>query len=139
MPSRSSLTMPASGSTTFFSIKKCGDLDCSMCGKPILDEATLKDIHHFPDPMKAASGDHYKSLDELWGTETKEKDRPSLQKTQQKPHAEMTADREGNRLSIAAATVRDFIECSDCNKPRCTYSNRKLTSEEAAMLHTVKT
>ena len=62
----------------FFSIKKCGTHDCELCGKPTIPAEDFKDIHHFPDPMKTSGQDHYKPFAEVWGTETSEKDRPSL-------------------------------------------------------------
>lgn len=37
-----------------------------------------------------------------------------------------------------SATVRDMICCSDCGKPRCIFSDKKLSQEEAALLQTAK-
>ncbi|XP_070536565.1 uncharacterized protein [Ptychodera flava] len=65
------------------------------------------------DPVPTEDGDHFKSFEELYGTETTEKFRPSLVSKQT-----ALAQRDfGFRLS--GETVRQTILCTECSKPRC--------------------
>ena len=63
----------------FFDIKKCGDVACTICKPPRLPSDMFANVHHFPDPMPGEEG-HYKKFEEVFGTNTVEDHRPSLQK-----------------------------------------------------------
>jgi hypothetical protein len=55
----------------FFSIKKCGKVDCNLC-LPIKSPQHIFDsLDHLPDPIPANS-DHYKNFDDVYGTDTNE-------------------------------------------------------------------
>ena len=43
-----------------FCIKKCGAQSCNICRPPHLVPDAFRDLHHLPDPVPDASGDHYK-------------------------------------------------------------------------------
>ena len=59
-----------------FSVKKCGKTECTICFSPRLPPEIFKQLSYLPDPV--ADGDHYRSFNEVYGTLTIEKDRPSL-------------------------------------------------------------
>ena len=59
-----------------FSVKKCGSADCNICKVPRLPVDVFNDIHHLPDPIP--DGDKYKSFEDVYGSQTSEKHRPSL-------------------------------------------------------------
>ena len=62
-----------------FCVKKCGQDECSVC-KPIrLPREVFDRISFLPDPMPQNDG-HYKEYKDIFGTETTEDHRPSLQK-----------------------------------------------------------
>jgi len=60
-----------------FSIKKWGAADCTICKPPHLPREIFDTIIHLPDLVK--DGEVYKSLSDIFGTTTTEKDRLSLQ------------------------------------------------------------
>ena len=60
-----------------FCIIKCGSADCSICKPPRLPREIFDTLHYIPDPIR--EGDVYKPFSEVYGTETTEKDRPTLQ------------------------------------------------------------
>ncbi|CAG8523511.1 4076_t:CDS:2, partial [Scutellospora calospora] len=61
----------------FFTIKKCGKVDCCICRPCHCTPEEFEQLKQLPDPI---SGEdlHYKSFEELYGTPTTEKHRPSL-------------------------------------------------------------
>ena len=62
-----------------FCIKKCGHSTCDICRPPRLPPDVFGDLKYLPDPMSGDDG-HGKSFQDIYGTETSEEDRPSLQK-----------------------------------------------------------
>ena len=54
-----------------------------MCKPPCLPENDFEKLKHLPDPVTATDG-HYKKFNEVFGTTTTEKHRPSLQKISKK-------------------------------------------------------
>ena len=63
--------------------------------------------------MLAGNSDKYKKFDDIYGTPTTEKDRPSLQASGDK-----TAD-EAIKHLLNVTRVRDVVTCGDCLKPHC--------------------
>ena len=43
-----------------FTIKKCGDADCSMCKPPRLPTEVFSKLHYLPDPCPSEDGEHYR-------------------------------------------------------------------------------
>ena len=115
----------------FFAIKKCGNVDCSLCGRPTLPEAEFQALHQFPDPIKRADQSHYKPFEEVWGKETTEKDRPSLS-SGKSSHTCL----EGVSFNAKAETetVLAILTCGECSKPRCLHSVKKLTDEHKRLV-----
>ena len=59
-------------------VKKCGETDCIYCSlqPPRLPADIFDGLHFLPDPVVLDGG--YEDFDQLYGTVTSEKDRPSL-------------------------------------------------------------
>ena len=91
-----------------FSVKKCGKTDCSICSVPRLPSEIFKQLHHLPDPV--ADGEHYKPFEEMYGTSTTEKDRPSLRSD---------AERKGHGIPFSpnAQTTRRLVEQTSATHP----------------------
>ena len=106
-----------------FCIKKCGSGECEVCRPPRLPAEVFATLHQFPDPMKASSGDSFKEFQEVWGTTTTERDRPSY-----KP-PKSSGGKSAFRKS--GETVRELVICGECLKPRCVYAAKSFTKEEA--------
>ncbi len=68
-----------------FSVKKCLSDECKVCTPPRLPIDVFKSLHHLPDPQPRGS-DHYDDFESLYGTETSEVYRPSLQSKRIKGH-----------------------------------------------------
>ena len=66
-----------------FSVKKFENLDCTVCYFPRLPHL-FQDLHHLRDPVPM--GEHIKSFDDLYGTETTEEYWPSLKEAKVKTH-----------------------------------------------------
>ena len=98
-----------------FSVKKCGLAACTFCKAPRLPNEVFEQLHHLPDPMPG-DGEHFKSFDELYGTDTSEKFRPSL-----KDHTSGTGI-PFSPSSQFAKNVGMVILCAQCEKPRVLYS-----------------
>ena len=85
--------------------------------------------------MPDGTNDHYKSFDQLYGTETTEKYRPSLNQGE---------DREGleeNKKHIDVlkqAKVRGAVECAECDKPRLVYSMTTMNMDQMNAMQRVK-
>jgi hypothetical protein len=104
-----------------FSIKKCGELSCPLkiCRKPRLSSQVFESIAHLPDPVPGDDGEHYKSFQEVFGTKTSEKYRPSA--ATRSCHVG-----HGMPFNPTAQHARAIVTCCECNKPRVVYSLRKL-------------
>ena len=109
----------------FFAIRKCGKVDCTICGPPTLPQEELQELKQFPDPVKEPDGSHYKPFSDIWGSVTTEKDRPSLSSRKSG-----STSLEGVSFTAKAETVRAVIVCDECDKPRCLHAAKKLTDEQ---------
>ena len=99
-------------------------MTCSTCQPFTLPEEEAKVLHHLPDPMlQHSNADHFQAFSSVYGKPTTEKDRPSLK-------AGAAADRtaaDKPPFTLKAERVRKTIECTECDRPRCVYSEQKLT------------
>ncbi|KAK3105417.1 hypothetical protein FSP39_024872 [Pinctada imbricata] len=95
-----------------FQVKKCGLDSCFYCvmNPPRLSEETFRTLHWLPDPVAEDDGSAYKTFDDLYGTETTDKDRPSL-----KEHCSPTErDEKLKGIHTAAVTVQFEEICFFC-------------------------
>lgn len=112
-----------------FSIKKCGMQHCTICLPPQLPPdvfSTLPDPVTVPDPENYQ---HYKTFDDLYGTLTSKKHRPSLKDGRRQSH-----DMPFSPSGQTAANVGELILCSECLRPRVMYSQRKLNHDNVQVL-----
>ena len=115
-----------------FSIKKCGKQDCSICRTPRLPQDVFSTLAFLPDPVPDPDNEeHYKKFDDLYGTHTSEKHRPSLKDGSKQSHG-MPFSPSGQ----TAANVGELILCSECLRPRVMYSQRKLSHHDVRVLLT---
>ena len=111
-----------------FSILKCGSADCSICRPPRLPKDVFDTLKHIPDPVREVNV--YKPFSEVYGTETTEKDRPSLQSSAEKQCHGMPF----NPSAQFARNVAKTLDCTECNRPRVMYAARKVCFEDLLKL-----
>ena len=75
-------------------------------------------LRYLPDPMLGSDG-HYQLFDSVIGSQTSEKDRPSLQAQKQKKSLSYSS------VKQHAVNVGVVIQCDECNKWRLLFSKRK--------------
>ncbi|CAB5190107.1 unnamed protein product [Rhizophagus irregularis] len=105
-------------------IKKCNNPACLYC-KPI--RLPLNEFHNLSfllDPIPSQDNtDHYATFQNVYGTETTEEYRPTYMQSQ--------ANAEPIPKSIlVVAKIRGYINCKDCGKRCCVYSDKSLTCKE---------
>ena len=76
-----------------------------------------------------------KKFKEVFGKPLSSKDQPSHVASPTEEQKQTDKDR---RSMLVAGKVRGTIKCGECLKPRCIYSNAKLTRREELELVTVK-
>lgn len=69
------------------------------------------------------SPEHYSSFQAVYGKQTSEEFRPSLQLNQ--ANAEPAP-----KSVLVSGKIRDYIMCCDCGKRRCVYSDKALSQDE---------
>jgi len=109
-----------------FDIKKCGDTSCTICKPPCLPVEKFALLNHLPDPVMASDG-HYKKFSDVFGTNTTEEQRPSLQKIMKKrlpfyPSVQHVND------------VKTMLMCDECGMWRLVYATKKLKAPEVRKL-----
>ena len=111
-----------------FQIKKCTDSLCYYCTQhPIqLTPEVFANLPFLPLPLLDGNKEKYLKFDEVVGKPLSEKDRPSYIP---KPSDESKEIDKQNRKLLVRAKVRAVVECTDCCKPRCVFSNSKLTAD----------
>lgn len=123
----------------FFCIKKCGAQDCQICTPPCLPPDVFAQLHTFPDPVPGDDG-HYKSFEDLFGTDTTEEHCPSFKPKQSPGNLLITSRGHGMPFSPSAQTAnrcKMTVRCIDCEKPRVIHASVKLTEPESALLERV--
>ncbi|CAB5154885.1 unnamed protein product [Rhizophagus irregularis] len=104
-----------------FQIKKCNNTTCLYC-KPIrLPSSEFRNMSFLPDPIP--SQDHYATFQDVCRTETTEKYRPTY--IQSQANAEPIP-----KSILVVGKIRSYINCEDCEKRRCVYSDKSLTCKE---------
>uniref|UniRef100_U9UYI2 Uncharacterized protein n=1 Tax=Rhizophagus irregularis (strain DAOM 181602 / DAOM 197198 / MUCL 43194) TaxID=747089 RepID=U9UYI2_RHIID len=107
-----------------FQVKKCNNITCSYC-KPIrLPSSEFNNLNFLPDPIPSRDNtDHYMPFERVYGTETTEEYRPTYMQTQ--ANAEPIS-----KSILIGGKIRFYINCEDCRKRRCVYSDKSLNNEE---------
>ena len=115
-------------------IKKCSQKECDYCQEnlPSLPSDLLASVHLLPSPMLVGDSNRQKKFDDIYGTPTTERDRPSLQASGDK-----TADEDIKHL-LNVSWMRDVITCGECLKSRCIYPAAKLSSNEVDAVNQAK-
>ena len=106
----------------FFSVKKCSDVNCTFHLPPRMDD--FENLHHLPDPVP--KGEHYESFEAMYGKETSEKYRPSLNEK-----AKKDKQIRFNPTKQTALCVSQTIVCEECGKPRLLHAAKKVVDREA--------
>lgn len=114
-----------------FSLKKCGEQTCFVCAPSRLLPEVFSTLHHLPDPLHSADGEHYLSFTEVYGKDTSEKDLPFLT---DRSHSRKLHGMPFNPNAQYARCVNKSIICSECDKPRVLYAARKLQLKETEQL-----
>lgn len=112
----------------FFEIKKCGVHTCGVC-KPIrLPREIFEQLKPFPDTMPGSDG-HFMAFEDMYGSDTTEKHRPSSVKKSAK-HRSLPFH--GKLQHVKNANL--MIECDECGMWRLVYALRKLNSTQCLSL-----
>ena len=86
----------------------------------------FKSLHHLPD-LQPRGSDHYNDFESLYGTDTSEVHRPSLQSKRIKGH-----DVPFSPSTQHAKNSGIVINCTECQKPRVLHSEKKLSQVQNA-------
>uniref|UniRef100_U9T5Z8 Uncharacterized protein n=1 Tax=Rhizophagus irregularis (strain DAOM 181602 / DAOM 197198 / MUCL 43194) TaxID=747089 RepID=U9T5Z8_RHIID len=122
----------------FFSIKKCGEPNCTICRPPRCLPEDFVQLHCLPDPVPGEDL-HYKSFEELYGKQTTENYRPSLKnvKTKAKGEKKITKGKHTMPFCPSAAHAKNIgvvVNCVECEKPRLLFSAKKLSEKDRILL-----
>ncbi|CAC5419773.1 unnamed protein product [Mytilus coruscus] len=116
-----------------FQLKKYHD--CTYCeiNPQMIPEDKFQDLHFLPNPVPGENK-QYKSFSELYGQNTGEE--------QHRPGAAHNADENENdkqrRDLFKNTKVREVVLCSECSKPRCIFSEKKLSREQDELILRLK-
>ena len=106
--------------TYLYSIKKCGESNCSSCKKPWLLTDVFQKISHLPDPVPDEDNpNHYKKFADLYGQDTIEEFKLS-RCTSNRNHTIPF-----NPLKQHALNMNITLACTECGKHRVVYSQKK--------------
>ena len=97
-----------------FSVKKCNDIDCRICKPPRLPPDVFLRYSPLQDPIP--DGDKYKDFEEVYGSQTIEKHRPSLSSPGAKTHGIPFPP-----SAQYAKNVKVVLQCGECLKWRVLY------------------
>lgn len=114
-----------------FCIKKCGQDSCSLCKPVRMPRDMFDQISFLPDPVPQSDG-HYKEFKEVFGTETTESHRPSLQKRLYREKSvpfPVTAQHAKNTNIV--------VQCEECGMWRIVYSKYKLSNSELDIIQSI--
>eukprot|EP00117_Sycon_ciliatum_P049208 scpid96882/ scgid34924/ len=101
---------------------------CSICKPRRLPNELFETLHHIPDPIPDESGEHYRPFEEVYGQRTTEQHRPSLANGKQQHGIPFTPSAQ------TAKNVMRTVACSECDRPRVLYSERKLKAQDVIAL-----
>ena len=85
-------------------------------------------FHYLFDPSK----EHYQKFDMVYGKPPSEKDRPSYVAQEAKDNDKKSAS------MLVSGNVRACIQCGECHKARCVYSQCRLNLQELNEITRIK-
>ena len=119
-----------------FQVKKCSLEECFYCTviqPPRLSPEIFSKLCFLPDPMLDASKEHFRSFSEVYGKETSEKDRPSLNTDKLSSETDVI-----NKSLLVGQKIRGVIHCTICKKPRCVYANTFLSNGQTTHVQRIR-
>ena len=96
----------------------------------------FEQLHHLPDPVPGEDM-HYKSFEDLYGTQTTEVHRPSIKDAKSKGKMKITRAKHTMPFCPSAARAKNVgitVSCAECEKPRLLFSAKKLAEKDKAVL-----
>ena len=108
----------------FYSIKKCGDLNCNTCLPLHLSLKAFQKLHHLPNPIPGECNEcQYKSFSDVFGKMTTKEHHLSITFAKKKLHRIPF-----NPLKQIAMNANLIIECTECNKLCIVYTQKKIST-----------
>ena len=96
----------------------------------------FEQLHRLPDPVPGEDM-HYKSFEDLYGTQTTEDHRPSLKNAKSKGKMKITRAKHTMPFCPSAARAKNVgitVSCVECEKPRLLFSAKKLAEKDKTIL-----
>ena len=115
-----------------FQVRKCGKPGCFICRPVRMETSVFDSLHFLPDPVPGED-DHYKLFSEVYGSETTEQHRPSLQDTRKTAVQSLGFSPSQQH----AKNVGLLLQCDECNKWRLLFNKQKLNYHEISELEGV--
>ncbi|GBB95192.1 hypothetical protein RclHR1_24950001 [Rhizophagus clarus] len=113
-------------------IKKCNDVTCTICKAIQLPQHIFATLDFLPDPTPSTeNNDHYANFHTVYHNTTTEDYHPTLMQ------ATKSSEWAPNGIFVNTK-VRDYIECFQCDKLRCVFSNQFLDANEKKELCYIK-
>ena len=110
---------------------------CYYCAEhPIrLPVEVFRELSFLPLPLLDHTKEHYQKFADIFGQIPGEKGRPSYVPTPSEDARQIDREHKG---ILVKAKVRAVVCCGECHKPRCIYSNSKLSPQEKVVLDCMK-
>ena len=112
----------------------CTDKSCYYCAEhPIrLPVEVFRELSFLPLPLMDHTKEHYQKFADIFG---QKKGRPSYVPTPSEDARQIDREHKG---ILVKAKVKAVVCCGECHKPRCIYSNSKLSPQEKVVLDCMK-
>ena len=92
----------------------------------------FRELSFFPLPLLDHTKEHYQKFADIFG---QKKGRPSYVPTPSEDARQIDREHKG---ILVKAKVKAVVCCGECHKPRCIYSNSKLSPQEKVVLDCMK-
>lgn len=104
-----------------FQLRKCDDPGCCP--------GVRSPLQWLPDPVLDSTSSHYKAFEDVYGTTTNDNDRGTIK------FSTFAKENQGcEARMLVGQNVRFVTRCAECNKPRCIYSTKELTTRQMTSL-----
>ena len=116
----------------------CTDKSCYYCAEhPIrLPVEVFRELSFLPLPLMDHTKEHYQKFADIFWANTWWKG-SSILRSNSLRRCKAEIDREHKGI-LVKAKVRAVVFCGECHKPRCIYSNSKLSPQEKVVLDCMK-